>query len=122
MQLNFKLLILILSIVMTHFCKLSKKSGAKSIKQMSIKNQLTYKEHLKLSNLCKRFNIDYLCSAFDLKSLKFLITKIKVKKIKIPSGEITSIDLLEYLSKKKMKSYYPQVCLIYMKLGKQLKN
>lgn len=83
------------------FANYQKKSGAKSIKQMSIKNQLTYKEHLKLSNLCKRFNIDYLCSAFDLKSLKFLITKIKVKKIKIPSGEITSIDLLEYLSKKK---------------------
>ena len=66
---------------------------------MSIKNQLTKEQHLKLSILCKKYKIDYLCSAFDLDSLNFLIKRVKVPIIKIPSGEITSIDILEKISK-----------------------
>ena len=39
-----------------------------------------------------------MCSAFDLQSLNFLVRTIKVNPVKIPSGEITSLDILEYLS------------------------
>ena len=70
-----------------------------SIKKMSEKNQLTRENHLKLKKLCKKYNMDYICSAFDLGSLKFLVKKLKIKIIKIPSGEITSIDMLNYISK-----------------------
>ena len=44
-----------------------------------------------------------MCSAFDLDSLNFLIKRVKVPIIKIPSGEITSIDILEKISKIKKK-------------------
>ena len=44
-----------------------------SIKKMSEKNQLTKENHLKLKKLCKKYNMDYICSAFDLGSLKFLV-------------------------------------------------
>lgn len=63
---------------------------------------------------------------FDLKSLKFLIDTIKVNKIKIPSGEIFSLDLLNYLNKSKknfeiilstgMANYYEiKTCLKFLK-------
>jgi N,N'-diacetyllegionaminate synthase len=67
------------------------------------KSQLSIEEHLKLSKICKKYKIDYLCSAFDLESLKFLDQKIKIKYFKIPSGEILSIDMLKYINNRKKK-------------------
>lgn len=75
-------------------------TGNSSIIEMSKKNQLTESEHLKISKLCKKLNIKYMCSAFDLDSLIFLDKKIKVPIFKIASGEVFSIDMLKYLSKK----------------------
>jgi N,N'-diacetyllegionaminate synthase len=70
-----------------------------SIKNMSKKFQLTKDEHLKLNMICKKYGKSYACTAFDLESLKFLVNTINIPFIKIPSGEITSIDLLEYAAK-----------------------
>ena len=70
--------------------------------EMSKKNQLSNKTHLKLSKICKKFGKKYACTAFDLDSLKFLVKKIKIPFIKIGSGEITSIDLLEYISRQNL--------------------
>ena len=72
-----------------------------SILEMSKKLQLTKNNHLELSKLCKKYKIKYMCSAFDLQSLKFLVETINVNPVKIPSGEITSLDILQYLSKYK---------------------
>lgn len=72
-----------------------------SIKNMSKRFQLTKDEHLKLNMICKKYGKSYACTAFDLESLKFLVKKIKIPFIKIPSGEITSIDILEYAAKQK---------------------
>ena len=66
--------------------------------EMSKKNQLTHDEHQELSERCQKLGIDYLCTAFDLESLKFLNEKIDIKYFKIPSGEIFSLDLIEYIS------------------------
>tara|TARA_B100000941_G_C28440280_1_gene519251 strand:- start:22 stop:1035 length:1014 start_codon:yes stop_codon:yes gene_type:complete len=74
-----------------------------SIIDMSRKYQLSKNDHIKLANLCRKNKIDYLCSAFDKESLEFLVKKIKVKYIKVPSGEITSLDILNYISKLKKK-------------------
>ncbi len=74
-----------------------------SIIDMSRKYQLSKKDHIKLANLCYKNKIDYLCSAFDKESLEFLVKKIKIKYIKVPSGEITSLDILDYISKLKKK-------------------
>lgn len=64
---------------------------------------LSYEEHKIIYKKCVKKNIDYLCSAFDLKSLKFLDNNMKLKYYKIPSSEIYSIDMLKYLSKKRKK-------------------
>lgn len=67
------------------------------------KRQLSKKNHEKLVKVCKKYKIDYLCSAFDKESLKFLNEKLKVKYFKIPSGEILSLDMLDYINKQKKK-------------------
>ena len=73
--------------------------------EMSKGLQLSKKNHLKLSKLCQKYKINYMCSAFDLQSLKFLVEKIKVNPVKIPSGEIASLDILKYLSKFRGKMF-----------------
>ena len=45
---------------------------SKSPIEMSNKHQLKPADHILLYKECKNRNVDYLCSAFDLKSLKFL--------------------------------------------------
>ncbi len=72
---------------------------------MSKKIQLSFNEHLKLSNYAKKKGIDYLCSAFDIQSLKFLIQKARIKYIKIPSGEVFDLNSLNYISKIKKKIF-----------------
>lgn len=60
-------------------------------------NQLSHDEHLILHNECKEYDVDYLCSAFDIKSLRFLDEEINVSRYKIASGEISSLDMLDYI-------------------------
>ena len=74
-----------------------------SIKEMSKKLQLTLSEHLALNKICRKYGKLYSCTAFDLESLKFLVHKINIPFIKIPSGEITSVDILEYAAKQNKK-------------------
>ena len=52
----------------------------------------------KIKNYCNKKKIKFLCSPFDEKSLKELI-KLNVDTIKIPSGEITNVPLLEKIGK-----------------------
>ena len=56
-------------------------------------------DHFKLKKACEREGVKYACSAFDIDSLKFLNEKVGLPFFKIPSGEILSTDLLEYMSK-----------------------
>lgn len=64
--------------------------------------QLSFSDHLKLIKYCKYKKIKYLSTAFDINNLEFLL-KNKIDFIKIPSGEITNLPLLKYISKKKKK-------------------
>ena len=66
------------------------------------KYQLSHKQHLKIMKYCKKKMIDYMCSAFDNNSLKFL-NKNRLKEFKIPSGEITNYPYLELLGGFKKK-------------------
>ena len=52
----------------------------------------------KIINFCKKKKIDFLCSVFSIYSYNFL-KKLGIKKIKIPSGEITNHPLLSEISK-----------------------
>ena len=66
--------------------------------EMIKKYQFGIKDFLYLKKICFKYKIEFLCSIFDVKTLK-LIKKLKLKKYKIPSGEITNYQLLSELGK-----------------------
>jgi N,N'-diacetyllegionaminate synthase len=75
-----------------------KSDGSDSPMEMSDKIRLSYDDHLELHKYCLEQGLDYLCSAFDLKSLRFLEENIDQRFFKIASGEIFSIDMLDFIS------------------------
>lgn len=68
--------------------------SAESQLDMVKKLQLNETEHEELLNYCLKKNILFLSSPFDEGSANFLINKLGVSLIKIPSGEITNAPLL----------------------------
>jgi len=52
--------------------------------------ELNYDDHFELLDYCQKLGIEFLSTAFDSESLKFLVEKIGLKKLKIPSGEVTN--------------------------------
>tara|TARA_Y100001970_G_C14259925_1_gene879574 strand:+ start:31901 stop:32776 length:876 start_codon:yes stop_codon:yes gene_type:complete len=63
------------------------------------KLEFNISQHKKLQSYCKKRKIEYMCSAWDLTSLKQLIS-LKVQHIKIPSACNNNLELLNYLFKK----------------------
>ena len=55
--------------------------------------ELSESDHEFLKRKCKDFNIEYLSSAFDIDGIQML-EKLGMKKLKIPSGEITNLPFL----------------------------
>ena len=78
--------------------KLGSNSGSQ--REMLKKYQLDFLEQTKLSDYAKKIGIEFISSPFDLKSLNFL-RLINVNIIKIPSGEITNIQLLTKIAELK---------------------
>ncbi len=56
--------------------------------------ELSYDSHRKLKDYCDSKGIDFLSTAFDEDSLNFLHKELKLKTLKIPSGEITNAPLV----------------------------
>ncbi|WP_054113713.1 N-acetylneuraminate synthase [Marinagarivorans algicola] len=56
--------------------------------------ELSYDAHHRLLAHCSSLGIEFLSTAFDEKSLNFLVKDIGVKRLKIPSGEITNAPLV----------------------------
>lgn len=52
--------------------------------------ELSYEIHRELIDYCNQLGIEFLSTAFDEDSLDFLVNDLKLKKLKIPSGEITN--------------------------------
>jgi N-acetylneuraminate synthase len=52
---------------------------------------------LEMQDYCSRRKVGFLCTAFESESVDLLIDKLRVDTIKIPSGEVTNIPLLEYI-------------------------
>jgi N-acetylneuraminate synthase len=63
-----------------------KESQLNMLRNLVLPNQ-TYKD---LAAYAKERNIEFLCTAFDMQSLDFLVNSVGVEKLKIPSGEITN--------------------------------
>ncbi len=72
-----------------------KKSQSDSSDQLSMlkKLELSYDEFEELRDYCDIRSIEFLSTGFSIESLKFLIS-LDIRRIKIPSGEITNYPLL----------------------------
>ena len=64
-----------------------------SQRSMLQKLQLAREDHLQLIDHCNRFGIEFLSTAFDSVSVD-LLASLKVRRWKIPSGEITNLPYL----------------------------
>lgn len=62
--------------------------------QMLKRLELAPKDFLTLKVYCRKKRIDFLSTPFDLESLKFLVGTLKLKTIKISSGDLTNAPLL----------------------------
>lgn len=56
--------------------------------------ELSFDAHLRLQKYCQQRGICFLSTAFDEQSLKFLLGELKLKRLKIPSGEITNAPFI----------------------------
>ncbi|MDP2715673.1 N-acetylneuraminate synthase [Rheinheimera sp.] len=56
--------------------------------------ELPYEFHHELIKYCNDVGIEFLSTAFDSESLAFLVNDLGLKKLKIPSGEITNAPLV----------------------------
>ncbi len=70
--------------------------------QMLKKLELSEKKFKRIYSYCKKRKIGFLSSPFDIESFIFL-KKLQIKYIKIPSGEITNLPLLEEIGRAKKK-------------------
>ena len=62
------------------------------------KLELKYSDIIYLKKFCKLKKINFLLSVFDEESLNFAINNLKEKIIKIPSGEINNVSLLQKIN------------------------
>jgi len=56
--------------------------------------ELSYQTHHELVAHCKSIGIEFLSTAFDSESLDFLVNDLKLRRLKIPSGELTNAPLV----------------------------
>ena len=99
--------------------------------QMLKKLEISKKFHYELIKYCEIKKIEFLSTAFDIESLKFLL-KLGIKRIKVPSGEITNYPLLEFIGKVNKKTILStgissineikEACKILYKSGLNKKN
>ena len=76
----------------------------KNEKQFEMLSKLELKSsyHYEIARYCKKKNIEFLSTAFDLESLNFL-NNFNLKRLKIPSGEITNFPYLKHIAGLKKK-------------------
>ena len=61
---------------------------------MLSKLELSFQTHLNLVSHCNDVGIEFLSTAFDFESLRFLVKELGLKRLKIPSGDITNAPLV----------------------------
>ena len=98
------------SIPELHISKFAKKAnyqiqntkGNETQLDMAKKISLSFNQFVKIKKYCKKKNIEFLSTPFDLKSINFL-NSLNMKYFKIPSGEITNLPYLIKVAKLKKK-------------------
>jgi len=61
------------------------------------KLELSENDHIDLYEYSKKFNIEFMSTPFDISSAEFLL-KLGVKRLKIPSGEITNFPFIKKIA------------------------
>lgn len=56
--------------------------------------ELSWETHHALVSHCNRLGIEFLSTAFDSESLDFLVNDLGIKRLKLPSGELTNAPLV----------------------------
>lgn len=56
--------------------------------------ELAYEAHFKLVEYCDKLGIEFLSTAFDVGSLHFLVNDLGLKRLKLPSGDLTNAPLV----------------------------
>jgi N,N'-diacetyllegionaminate synthase len=64
------------------------------------RTSFNFKQWKIIKSTCDKYGVEFLCSPFSLEAVD-LLEKLKVKKYKIPSGEVTNIPLLEKVANTK---------------------
>ncbi|MCJ8314568.1 MAG: N-acetylneuraminate synthase [Pseudomonadales bacterium] len=75
-----------------------KQTGSNDQYAMLKKLELTEDFHRTLIKRCEKVNIEFLSTPFDIDSAKFLVS-LGMKRIKIPSGELTNLPFIRELSR-----------------------
>lgn len=70
-----------------------------------LSRELKDEEIFKLAIYSKK-KINFLCTAHDLPTLDFLVKKIKIKAIKIGSGELMNDEYLKFVSKQVLPTFF----------------
>jgi len=72
------------------------KNSAKEESQLMMlqRLELGYDSHLRLQAYCNQLGIEFLSTAFDSESLHFLVHELRLKRLKIASGEITNTPFI----------------------------
>ncbi|MCT6925669.1 N-acetylneuraminate synthase [Metasolibacillus sp.] len=64
------------------------------------KLELSYEEFTELQIFCQSQNIAFLSTPFDFESVDFLLGKLEMEIVKIPSGELTNAPFIHYMATK----------------------
>ena len=56
--------------------------------------ELSFEAHFALKQQCEQLGIEFLSTAFDSESLAFLVNDLGLKRLKLPSGELTNAPLI----------------------------
>lgn len=83
----------------------ARNDGEGSVIEMSRRLQLPRDVHVRLYEECRRVGIPYMCTAFDLDSLKFLDETFDLPGFKVGSGEMLTLDMLEYMAGRRRRVY-----------------
>ncbi|MFC5604726.1 N-acetylneuraminate synthase [Sporosarcina koreensis] len=63
--------------------------------------ELSFEEFLELKSYCDSLQIEFLSTPFDFESVDFLLNDIKMRKVKVPSGELTNSPFIHYIATKR---------------------
>ena len=74
--------------------QLQNTSHQESQLEMLTRLELSHNSFLKIAKHCNDIGIEFLSTAFDSESLNFLLSEIGLKRLKLPSGEITNAPLV----------------------------